>query len=72
MNIRTTASVGANATINAGGNINVTADDVMTLFTAAGGLGLSTGNAGVGIGIDVNVIDRETTAVFYLWNHLMV
>ncbi|MBI3917574.1 MAG: hypothetical protein HY322_11275 [Betaproteobacteria bacterium] len=62
MFIRTTASVGANTAINAGGDIDVTADDVMTLFTAAGGIGLSGGNAGVGIGIDVNVIDRETKA----------
>ena len=60
--METRASVGTAADLDAGGDISVTAADVLTVFTGAGSLGVSLGSAGVGIGLDVQVIDRDTTA----------
>ncbi|MEL6550929.1 MAG: hypothetical protein AAFQ54_11870 [Pseudomonadota bacterium] len=62
MTIRTEAHIDDDTVVVAGNGISVTASDTLTLFTAAGSLGLSAGNAGVGVGIDVNVILRDTTA----------
>ncbi|MBK5565795.1 LEPR-XLL domain-containing protein [Ensifer sp. SSB1] len=45
------------------GGVTVEATDILTMVSGAGGIGLSGGsNAGVGIGLDVNVIIRNTSA----------
>ncbi len=45
------------------GGATVEATDILTMVSGAGGIGLSGGsNAGVGIGLDVNVIIRNTSA----------
>jgi hypothetical protein len=62
MFIDTHAFVAHDASITAGQNITVSATDAITLFSAAGGIGASSGGAGVGIGLDVGVIVRHTTA----------
>ncbi|MCK7519088.1 MAG: hypothetical protein MZV64_15855 [Ignavibacteriales bacterium] len=58
----THASIGADATIVAGQNVMVEAKDRLEIMSAAGGLAISGGGSGVGIGLDVGVIDRSTTA----------
>ena len=58
----TQAYIDDNATVTAGQNVTVEAKDQLTLFSAAGGLAVSGGGSGVGIGLDVGVIDRSTTA----------
>ncbi|NNU43173.1 beta strand repeat-containing protein [Ramlibacter montanisoli] len=61
--VDTSARIGTLADVTAtGGDIEVAASDTLTLVSAAGGLAASTGNAGVGIGLDVGVIVRDTTA----------
>ncbi len=60
--IDTHASVGDDATLLAGQNITVSATDELTVLSAAGGLAVSGGGSGVGIGLDVGVIERSTTA----------
>jgi hypothetical protein len=61
--IDTAAYVDDLAAVTAGSNLTVRATDQVTLFTAAGGIGATvSGNAGVGIGIDVTVFDRDTLA----------
>ncbi|TAK65480.1 MAG: hypothetical protein EPO22_04755, partial [Dehalococcoidia bacterium] len=60
--METHASVGSDTDLDAGTGITVQATDLLTIFSGAGGMGLSTGNAGVGIGLDVQVITRNTTA----------
>jgi hypothetical protein len=60
--VNTGASIGGNAQVSAGDGITVSADDTIEIFSAAGGLAASTGNAGVGIGIDVGVLTRHTVA----------
>ena len=60
--VETHATIEDGAQVTAGDDITVSAIDAVTLFSAAGGLAASTGNAGVGIGLDVGVITRNTTA----------
>jgi hypothetical protein len=60
--IKTDASVGQDAILTGGTDVTVSAGDTLTVFSAAGGLAASTGNAGVGIGLDVGVIQRNTKA----------
>ena len=60
--IDTHAYVEHDATITAHDDIMVSATDSLTLLSAAGGIGASSGSAGVGIGLDVGVIIRHTTA----------
>jgi len=60
--VDTHAYVNDGATVTAGQDINVKAKDELTVFSAAGGLAGSGSSAGVGIGLDVGVIDRSTTA----------
>jgi len=60
--IDTQAYIDDNATVTAGQNLTVEAKDKLTLFSAAGGLAVSGGGSGVGIGLDVGVINRSTTA----------
>jgi hypothetical protein len=58
----THASVDDNASVTAGGSVTIEATDILHVFSAAGGLAATTGGSGVGIGIDVGVIERNTTA----------
>ena len=60
--MNTEAHVGDDATVTAGSGITVKATDRLKIFSAAGGLGASGGNTGVGIAIDVNVVTRDTRA----------
>ena len=63
ISVGTHALIEGDATILAGQNVKVEATDQLTVFSAAGGLAASTGGSGVGIGIDVGVITRSTTAI---------
>ena len=59
----TTASVGTDTTIDGDDGVVVKAEDVTDRISRARAvIGFSTGNAGIGIGLDVNVLDRDTFA----------
>src|SRR5262249_35264833 len=58
----TPASVGTGATVSGSAGVEVKAEDTLTIFSAAGGIGASAGSAGVGIGLDVGVVTRHTVA----------
>src|SRR5262249_54682762 len=58
----TTASVGANSTVSGTAGVEGKAEDLVTVFSAAGSLAASAGSTGVGVGLDVNVITRHTLA----------
>src|SRR6266480_4480792 len=60
--VDTHAFVEHDAHITADQGVTVSAQDAITVFSAAGGIGASSGSAGVGIGLDVGVIVRHTTA----------
>src|SRR5690606_18090835 len=65
----TTARIGDGAQINQDGltpgadqSLSITASDTTKLAGGAGGLGGTLGNAGVGIGIAVHVVTKDTRA----------
>ncbi|HEV8463176.1 MAG TPA: hypothetical protein VGQ38_20990, partial [Gaiellaceae bacterium] len=59
--ITTEALIGAGAQVT-GANVAVTAEDHTSLTNLAGGLNFSTSGAGVGVGIVVDVIEKQVTA----------
>ena len=60
--ITTTATIGSNADIRAGGNVIVSADEAMTLYTIAGNISLG-GTGAVGAGVTVPVVTKTTIAL---------
>ena len=60
--MHTQASIEDDSTVSAGQNVMVEATDTLHMFSAAGGLAASTGGSGVGIGIDVGVVERSANA----------
>ena len=61
IHVTTTASIGANADVRAGGNVLVMADDGMTLFSIAGNISVA-GTAAVGASVAVPVVTKTTSA----------
>src|SRR5271165_7216 len=65
-----TADIGGGSKINKGGiyapsagqTFTITADNDTTITSIAGALGLTTGDAGVGVGLDVEIISKTTKA----------
>jgi hypothetical protein len=68
--LNATADIGAGSQINQGGlyapsssqTLSITADNETTITSIAGALGLTTGSAGVGGSIDVEIIGKQTKA----------
>ena len=58
----TWASIGNGATVNADGNVAVTAEDNTDTTMVAGTVALGLGGGGVGAGVGVTVIDKDTRA----------
>jgi len=58
----TLAAIGANANIEAGGDVVVLAEDDTDLFILAGGVGIGIGAAGIGASVSVGVFDKTTDA----------
>ncbi|MCR9293765.1 MAG: hypothetical protein NXI32_13655, partial [bacterium] len=58
----TSASIGDNATVTAGGNLLVNAADFTDVDVLALGAGIGLGAAGVGVGLGVTEISKDTTA----------
>ncbi len=69
-NVSTTAYVGNGTQINQGANtqaginqsFSLKASDHTQIKNIAGGLGITTGAAGIGIGVDVEILNRDVTA----------
>ncbi len=66
INIETQALVGDFVTINqrfaSTGPVKIEASSLVRLFSGAGGVGASLGDTGIGIGIDITIVNQKTLA----------
>ena len=62
IDIDTNATIGTGADVAGEDGVTVSAQDILTLFTGAGSIGLSIGGSGVGVAINVDVVRRDTLA----------
>ncbi len=62
MDLQTQASIEGPVTILAGGNVLVGADDDTSIVNVGGSIAIGAGSAGIGAGVAVVVVDKQTTA----------
>jgi predicted chitinase len=61
--LKTITSINKGAVIDADNDVTITADSETTINNIAGTIGISGGSAGVGVGCDVTIVNKETSAI---------